>query len=527
MIRTVIAVLLLLVPPPAYSADEKHYLSDQQIFLSAWEQLAGNIGSEAELFSVEVRPDRITVLVRAEPGRSWLDLWQVRPANLAGRLLGRNSAISGPTKAQPPGPGTIVEEGFFAMADLPADRFVSILERAAEKVVMLTPGRVVGVSIRRQISFGSSLGYGDVRWSVEIANDRETATATMAMDGRLIGIDISGTERGRTKDFLTQSDWPFAVAADGFGNLIGDGGKIYKIEVRARSITVVAELPDDPEKVMRYKWDGGSFIKDFIALPKMTVTNAVQQNLPFDLDEIGLDRLSEILAAARAEMANRNVRIYDVVALKQRPVTGVAQALWVVRFADAEAAGSVAAEDLAEMRIRADATLVSARAPASERPEISYTSALGVVAAIEEFKQTFGSAQRVHQVEFRPDRAEIILESDTPGMVTKINLRHSGLSRGSDSRPMEMIHNQAGLFSLDLLNGIDAVMMATVMGDAVGLMGHRDGEVGRVTIWSGAPFFRSPDGGPVIEVRVGLMPQDDEIGRAVFTLKGKAFDLVK
>lgn len=529
MIRTALALLLLCLALPAKAAgDGKDYLSDQPTFAAAWDRLGAGIGAGAELFSVDIAPDRITVLVRAGPGQPWLNRWQVTPANLANRLLGRAHSVAGPAKAQASGPGTIVDQGFFAAADLPVDRFVAILDEAAGRVVMRQPGRVVGVSIKRRIAFGASLGYGDVRWAVEIAGGRERATATMALDGGFIGLDISRTERGMTKDFLAQDDWPFDAAEDGFRALVGDGATVYRIEVRAKTILVAAALPDDPDKVIRYRWDGGRFTKDFTAMPRIFAAGPRNRNLPFRLDEAGLPRLPAILEAARAEMDGKDVRLHSVEALKQDPVTGPAETLWIVRFADTAAGGRVADKDTTEVRVRGDGTVLAARPPASARPQVRYTSALGVLAAIEEFTATFGGAARVHGITLYADKVRLQMDSDkTPGMVAEIGLRHSGLSRDRESRPMPMVHSEAGLFALDALKELDAATVATIMGQAVGLVGDRNGEVLRVTIWSGAPFFRSPDGGPVIEVRVGLLPAGHELGRAVFTLSGEFVDLVK
>jgi hypothetical protein len=66
------------------------------------------------------------------------------------------------------------------------------------------PGRITAVRIARLVTRRPNPACGEVHWSISVGNERETASGTAAADGRIMDVDITGTNRGRNGNFHEQ-----------------------------------------------------------------------------------------------------------------------------------------------------------------------------------------------------------------------------------------------------------------------------------------------------------------------------------
>ncbi|MCX7324718.1 MAG: hypothetical protein NTZ14_09845 [Hyphomicrobiales bacterium] len=93
---------------------------------------------------------------------------------------------------------------------------------------------------------------GDVRWSISVGNERETASVTAAADGRIMGVDSAGTNRGRNRNFHEQDEWPLADAQASLRPVVGDKQDVYEIDVSRTTSTMKAVTAKSPQSMTNW-----------------------------------------------------------------------------------------------------------------------------------------------------------------------------------------------------------------------------------------------------------------------------------
>lgn len=500
------------------------YLNDQSMFQRGWTELIGKVGSNADVAEIAIRPEAIEILARASAGGARIDRWRVGKSTILGMTFHR---VAGPQPERPSSPVTNVESGFFALSSLPLDRFWPILEAAKARVRLDDPGSVTSVRIARSVTILPTPAHGEVRWSIGVGSGRESASVTAAIDGRIMGVDISGTVRGRNRNFHEQDEWPLADAQASFRSIVGARAEVFGIDVSRTAVTMRAVSAGNSAATTGWIWDGGTFRKDFLDMPNMDLARR-NGNLPFTLDEIDLSKLPSILKAARAQEPTGHPRIMIVRAAKERTAVGAPRVLWEVQMVDSRRQIPLIGEDFSErtvVKLMPDGAVESVLLPKSLRPKVDRLSPVAILAALETLRSSFGADPRLFEMSFGSERATVSMISPTdPGMTFEVELTHK-LEEASP-RPLAMLGRRS-TFSFADLSQLDEATLDSMLAkarEAVPLPGSR---VHRIRIWNGEPFWRPKPGLPYLDIRVGVPPRNDAGGYVVFAADGKHVETVR
>lgn len=515
MFRGFALALLLCVPAMAARAED-NVLTTQQGFDVLWAPLVQELGPGAQIAELSVTPDRIDVTVQSPQGGAFLDRWSARP----GRFWGVH--VRGPEPLQVGDFLGDPREAMFPLADVPTGQLVDLVAVIAAEVPLLQPGRVEAVRIARQMSILPEPSYGEVRWSVTVATDRESAEAITDAEGRLIGIDLSQTERGRNRDFLSQPEWDFALAAEGLANLTGPEAVVWQISLSAKTLTVEADSPDTAKALTSWSWDGGRFTRGLVDSPNIHPMMH-GGGTPFALSEAQVARLPAIIAAAKAALPHLTLR--GLTAEKPVPLTGAAEVVWVAELSARPRKIVDPDYEAGEVRLRPDGTVLQVILPESERPPLDLLSGTGAAAAMAAFAGVVGEGS-VYEVLIRSDRAELLRPDPVDvEMDMTIVFNGKGLSEGFD-RP-GVFHSAADLIPMARFAALDAATVDAMKARAMAEIPLPGSEVYSLRFWNGAPWWQSPDGAPLVDVRVGVPPRHDVSGYAVFQMDGTLVEVVK
>lgn len=500
------------------------YLNDQAVFTKGWAELVDKMGSNIDVAGIVIRPEAIEVQARAEQGGARVDRWRVGNRTVLSMTF---HSVSGPQPERPSSPVADVESGFFPLASVPLDRLWSILEAARVRVKLDDPGRITAVRIARLVTILPTPAYGDVRWNITIGSERESASVTAAADGRIMGIDISGTNRGRNRNFHEQDEWPLADAQASFRSVVGDKQEVYEIDVSRTTITMKAVTAGSPTSMTNWMWDGGAFRKDFIDTPNLELLRN-NGNLPFSLDQIDIAKLPAVLKAAREKEPTGNPRIMIAKAIKERVAVGVPQVMWEVQLVDARRRIPAFGEDFSErtvVKVMPDATVASVQLPKSLRPRVDRLSPDAILSALEQFRSSLGQNSSLFEVSFNDDQAKLAMISRTDRSQTfEVALREK--LEETPARSVNMV-NLRSTFTFADLARIDKAALEGMLAKARAAVPVPGAVVHRVRIWSGEPFWRPRQGLPYLDIRVGVPPRHDVGGYVVFSADGKLIETVK
>ncbi|WP_298985321.1 hypothetical protein [uncultured Roseibium sp.] len=501
---------LLLVSFGLPASAQSTYLNDKQTFDTAWTLLAEQIG-DSDLLWLGLEPDSVSVIAATGQSGEEFNLWTVRRIK---KDQGFVDSVHGPMHMAD-GPKFIVPPGRYSQAELQISRLWTILSNAPEGLPTRAPGEVTAATA----SLGPVLGQANwaVKWNISIKSGREFGQVYVLADGRLDGADISHTERGRSMNLRTQSDWPFENAQGRFADIFDGGENVFKISVLTHGVEIDAVKPADPAQVQGYRWNGGSFRQSAVSKP-ISFYTLTGGSLPFAITASGLARLPQILAAARAEAPAGWTHIDRVEATRPPPAGSESGVLWVIELQSAPGG-----REKAVVRVRPDASIHSVTLLESLRAFESYMSLKGMSDAFVQFQNALGKDIRFFEMTFRKDRASITMpDPEAPGNVVDYTLGSSGITRGF-SRPRIMEND------LDLITFVEAAqfhhqLITHVPAMLVKAFKTENAEVFKIKLWNGAPFYKDPKGALFMQMHVGVPPQHNNSGHAVFRFDGEYVD---
>ncbi len=507
-----VLIALLLAPAGARAGD---YLDDPKVLAEGWFALTAVMGRGTDLATVVIEPGVIRVRARAARGGPRVDGWEVRlPRGLFG-----GHAVSGPSPERGAGPDGDVESGFFPAAALRLDLIPKAGAEALRRAAFSDPSRVTQVRIERMLVFAPDPSYGELRWSIQVASAYESATASVTPEGVIIGMDLSQTMRGRNRDFLAQPDWPFSDAQRGFAALVA-GAEVWEVRVRRATISVNATSPEREDRIATYSWDGGRFTRGLADRP-LIAGMGIQSDLPFAIGEVDLALLPRLVAAAKAAAPQGFGHVHEVLATRAPAVPGPPAVEWTVTLKR-----SPADPEEAEIHLATTGEVLRTTLPESLRARASYLDPAGLVAALAEIRAALGGGAPVYEVMIREDRISVLSQDPAdPSRKAEVELRGGVLKPGFGS--FVMMETEEDLFALDVLASLDPARLAEMKRDAVARIGLADAEVYRMKIWNGSPFWRSRDGQPLVDIRVGLPPSHNTGGYVVYRIDGMFVEAVK
>lgn len=517
-----LALVSMALAGPGLAQAPPNYLNDEAMFAKGWSELTKRIEPNPDVAEIVIRPDAIEVQARAAAGGARIDRWRVGYRTV---LTMRLHGVSGPRAEQPSSPVANIEGGFFKLSSVPMDRLRAILDAAMARVRLDDPERVGSVRIARLVTLLPNPAFGEVRWTIAVVSDRENASVTTSADGSVIGVDISGTNRGRNRNFLAQDDWPLGDAQASFRSVIGARREIYEIDISQSAIKMTAVSQASPSAVTAWLWDGGAFRKSFIDSPNFELVRN-NGNLPFALDEIDMAKGPAVLKAARDREPTGNPRIMIAKAVKQRVAVGTPHVLWEVQLVDARRQIPLIGEDFSErtiVKLTPDGEVVSVLLPKSLRPAIDWFGADAILAAIASFRSSYGDATRVVELGFSDSRANLVMQ--TAGATRRVELLESGLQDGSNM--LSGMPAQRSSFTLGDLAKLDKATIEKMLARARADVPLPGAKVHGVRFWSGEPFWRPRPGVAHVDIRVGVPPRHDAGGYVVFTADGKWIETVK
>ncbi|MCP5085801.1 MAG: hypothetical protein GY952_03210 [Rhodobacteraceae bacterium] len=501
--------LIITVPTPA-TAD---YLDDQEMFRAAWSKLLNAVG-DTDLYLVHILPEAIGVQAPAS-GRGFpFGGWNVERRK---GLLGTRDKLSGPVEIERPPLVPLRMKGLFAQSELDFDRLPELFEVAKQKARLRLPGEISEVlairNLVKSVTAGKPSEYGALRWVILVVQGREQAPVAFDADGVFLGVDISRTSRGLLRDLRTQPDWPFDEAVVGFSRHVGDGEVVYGLTLSKDSLIITAAAGEDGEAV-DFKWDGGMVTGGHGNI-SAAIRGQQPQATPFALADAHIERLPEFLATASAAAPEGWRVIARVEAAIEQGEFKPTELVWSIELMQPK---GFMGERVA-VRVRPDGSVASVVLPDSLRPSAAYLSHAGALAAIDEFQAALGADAAVYELMLRDDRVTLLApDPENASRVAEFQLGKRGLRRGM-GRP-KIIESEADLFALSRAATFHPDILSAAKKVVLSSFGAAGAEVFMVKMWSGAPFWSSPDGGPVLRMNVGVPPNHSNSGYVIFTLGG-------
>ncbi len=148
------------------------------------------------------------------------------------------------------------------------------LARQAVEKAGIEGGQIYGMTFQRGFAITETgMGsLGGAYWKIEIRGTRENVSATADPQGKLLGVDLSGTSQAA--DYKLINDKELQKAQDTLNNVLGAKAQFMKILIHENGLSSYVLNPQKPTWQDSYRYDiNGVTKKNFIDMPAFKFPN--------------------------------------------------------------------------------------------------------------------------------------------------------------------------------------------------------------------------------------------------------------
>jgi hypothetical protein len=135
------------------------------------------------------------------------------------------------------------EAGLFDLTAVDLAAADGLMKDALARAALEGQATVTSVEIRRQHFRLPAALSGDIRWSVEVRSAQETAVVFADAKGRIAGLDLTNTNRGRVFDLLAALD-SLPEAARDFAEIVSAGPVLAEARITSHGVGFKTKLEE-------------------------------------------------------------------------------------------------------------------------------------------------------------------------------------------------------------------------------------------------------------------------------------------
>jgi hypothetical protein len=523
-----LALLVLACPPVAGAAES--YLTSPDGARGAVARITEALGRQPEVHTIRITDKEVTALVRGGTRPNDVDEWRVRQATRL--FLFDSEAVSGPSARPAPAMVADLASGLFTLDAIALAETDQIVTRAIAYAKLEDQGTVQSIEITKRVHLLPTPSYGDIRWSIYVASPRESATVYANADGKIIGGDLSNTNRARTMHFINDSDWPKEAALESLTGVISGKPVIRDVTIYPKSVQVKANHPSVKETTVGYSWDISGVARSPITSPMFPGTAAEPA---FSLGDVDLANLDTIRDSAMKAWGNSQSTLNYMMLRLFSGGPGKAELRWTVHFTDWSQSGEIALfSNSGTIELTTDGTVRVANLPAARQPKRNWLDPATTRETLAVIGEQFGQNARFAEFTISHDSMQILAEvTDAPGKMRSYTANDRGITAmtmimpwESEFRP-ERLYRMADLafFSAEKLNELVARTFSRLQVGSEMTLSRYTFSVGQIMTPDGSFMVPSTDGKVTLEIRLES-PDGWKGGRVTYSSTGEEIDIV-
>jgi hypothetical protein len=354
---------------------------------------------------------------------------------------------------------------------------------------------------------------------VYVDSGRENATVFAAADGAITGADLSGTQRARDFNMLTDDKYLDQAKIE-LAAVLADA-RVREVSFSKLGVSVRTAHPEKKDYAIRYSWNLNGVARDPIDSLDSKMSGE-ETDIEFKFSDVDFTVLPGLKKAALDALKLEGAAIAEMDA--QRLVTGVRapQLSWTVDIEDAKGErGQVIAD--------ARGAILEVIQPESKRPKLDWLAGSTVRATLDRIFAKFPAGTKFRTILINDERGSVDVEDPLkPGELASFVVDDATIEPFGTAFPDQFLDMGAGppqRFTAEQMAGYDAATVDTLKQRALERLGLKDGKVVRLTFELGNVFVASPRGNVLLEIRADK-PDGQSGGRVTYEPDGTELDVV-
>lgn len=515
-------VLALAVSTPALA---KNYLTDKAAFDAAWAELADKADLygdlEGQASHVIIRQDSISLIAPTYANSRDLEVWSIAKEDHL--IWGERDKVTNKGAPRKSGRYIWAQKSLFDLREIPIERLFDIANTAAEFVEFKWQPTPMEIAIGREHVGTREVAFRDVQWRILTGTPGDRAKLLTDAQGNYIEADISNTVKGRNRNFLEQTNWPFAEAQAELAKRVGDA-EVLRLTARPNSISITVTSPKSKRITPTYGWDGGRY--------KHNATNMMGQRWhllggrkPVKLTDFKLTDLHGMIKAARRYTGQPDARVSDVTVTNDAAKAGGHEVIWTVTLFDPARGGLINTTEHWIVSIRADGSLARIRLPDHEAPGKENLDPATLAANLKLALRSIGQDTEVSQAMFTDRQAAMIHRGPNAGDFVEFFFKNTRIE-ANPTQPNGDV-SELVFFKMGKAKGLtaeDITAMYKAAGEALEAPG---GKIYQARLWGGKKGVYHLNGEPIVLLHVALPDGSGPAGIVAFHVDGTVAQVVK
>lgn len=408
--------------------EQPDFLVDPAELSNAIAALHAKIGTHPRVLKIEVEQHAVTIEAQEAQNPQHIDQWKYAKIEFGPFA---QTLIAGPEPVELHLINPDVEANLFDLDAVDFSATAKLSKAAIAYAHIADPAHIDHMEISRQLFILPQPSSGDIRWRLIVRSAREHAEISADASGRIVGSNLSGTQRAQTLDLIKEPA-TIAEAATAFRSYIGAGAVITAIRIDKKLVAFDTNIPEpksrstfgDLPATSVFTWN-----LDGLHQPLGRMNIAAQLGRPapptFSIDDLDWTLLAKIEADAVAKVGLPGARVSEIKAAKSVDQPGAPLLLWTLEIADRE--GEVT-------KVLADAKGVIKRVvlPASRRPAVDWRQPAAFVSALARISQAFGGNARIATIYADERGGRVSLDDpQNAGKLATFDFGQDGLTRAA------------------------------------------------------------------------------------------------
>ncbi len=499
------------------------FIDDNATFSLAISVLRSAIGEYPRALRIEADANGIEIEAQDPHNPNHIDRWRYGIVNYLGMIPLRH--LTGPEPVDPTLINPDIEANLFDLDGIAFAAAPQVIAAAISRAHLQDPATVTHIEIQRQTFILPQPSSGDVRWTLHIDSGRERADIIANAAGKIVGADVSGTQRAKMLNILHEPELATEAAA-AFREAIGTQAVLTRVGIEQKTISFGTNMHDQSLAGLGSGLPAtATFTWDLNGLQQRlgTIDVSAQMGTPaptsFSVDDVDWSIVGKLEkdALAKAAIPQGSVKQIELAPSTDQP--GQPKLNWTVEIAEPSG-------DVTTVVADKSGAIQHVELPESRRPKIDWREPSALAGAIARVGAIFGADAKIASIVADDRRGRITVDDPAQGgQAATFDFTNDGVSRAGISFSLDSMGPRFGVADLAAL---DAQKLAALQADAFKrLSGNRTAYLESVTIGA-HPFVRQA-GAHAIEVRLRDVPEDSakaEYAWIVYDFSGHVLDFV-
>lgn len=475
------------IGPPLTFFDDKGAIAKSVAEIAA-------AGKFSRVLSIQISPEEIQIEAQDPVEKRHVNRWRLLRMNVSSFNW---EARKGPEPVALSLIDPNLEANLFDLSEVDFSATDTFIKDSVSRAALEDPASVVSMEIRRQLFLLPKPSSGDVRWTAQVSSERETANVIADSKGRIVKLDLGGTNRARTFDLLSALEM-LPEAALAFEHGVGVGPILVEARISSHGITFQTNLTEKSglmaslKERQTYNWNLSGLSRSYGSIDTSEFFGA---DPAFSIKDTDWGLAPALVSKAREALGMAASKLAEIEVSKPKDQPDTPQLEWEVTLVDGN--------DKGVARFNAKGEAIGTTLPENRRKPFDGRAPAIWPAILAELSKSFGGDGAIAELTLYDAHVSIVaLDPQNPKELGQFLLTQDGVKRFGTPSPFAATNAR---FSVADLKALDVEQMGKLQDATAKRLGIPASKITTISIGK-ASMDPSPQGNVTVEIRAEEAP---------------------